>query len=256
MHPQRVRLADASLPAERDIGVAASAFTLNDEDKRAIAAVLQEQRKGLEFLRNTLQTDVRHVQLMLEHVSPGGSATVTYARGSTVHSMLSQGGNGAALGVAGVDSAFGTNSGSIDPLHGGGSGMSAFGLHPGSGVASVGAGGPSPHWGGGGAHGMVAYLLNSCPWVCQHRGRSVHGCFLTASSMHCRSVVGGIHPGMQYGAYGAYGVAPGGMGMGGMPMGVPHGAPVAMQAASPFANAQIGAASIQGMGPGYGWYKY
>lgn len=163
VQPQRVRLADASLPAERDTGVAASAFTLNDEDKRAIAAVLQEQRKGLEFLRNTLQTDVRHVQLMLEHVSPGGSATVAYARGSTAHSMLSQGGNGAALGVAGVDPSFGTNGGSMDPLHGGGPGMSALGLPAGSGAASVGAGGPSPHWGGGGAHGTVAYVVNSCP---------------------------------------------------------------------------------------------
>ena len=74
---QRVRLADASLPAERDTGAAASAYTRSEEDKRAITAVLQEQRKGLEFLRNTLQTDVRHVQLMLEQVSG------TAARGST-----------------------------------------------------------------------------------------------------------------------------------------------------------------------------
>ena len=37
---QRVRLADASFPAERDTGVAASDYTLNDDDKRAIAAVL------------------------------------------------------------------------------------------------------------------------------------------------------------------------------------------------------------------------
>ena len=56
-----------------------------------------------------------------------------------------------------------------------------------------------------------------------------------------------------YGAYGAYGVAPGAMGMGGMgmggmgvggptPMGMYVGAP--MQAASPFANAQAGAMSM------------
>ena len=56
-----------------------------------------------------------------------------------------------------------------------------------------------------------------------------------------------------YGAYGAYGVMPVGMGMGGMgmggmgvggpaPMGMYYGAP--MQAASPFANAQMGAANM------------
>jgi hypothetical protein len=157
---QRVRLADASLPAERDTGVASSAFTLNDEDKRAIAAVLQEQRKGLEFLRNTLQTDVRHVQLMLEHVSPGGSSAVAYARGSTVQSMMSQGGSGAAPGAAGVDPAFGTDGGWIDPLHGGGHAMSGLGVPAGSGAASVGAGGLSPPmWGFGGAPGTVA-----CHW--------------------------------------------------------------------------------------------
>eukprot|EP01043_Picozoa_sp_COSAG02_P005342 COSAG02_NODE_144_length_34086_cov_65.390944_17_plen_182_part_00 len=161
---QRVRLADASLPAERDTGVAASAYTLNDEDKRAIAAVLQEQRKGLEFLRNTLQTDVRHVQLMLEHVSPGGSSTVAYARGSTVQSMLSHGGSGAAPGAAGVDPAFGTDGGLIDPLRGGGHPMSGLGLPTGPGAASVGpGGGPSPQmWGFGGAPGTIACVTGVC----------------------------------------------------------------------------------------------
>jgi hypothetical protein len=54
-------------------------------------------------------------------------------------------------------------------------------------------------------------------------------------------------PGMgganMYGAYGAYGAAPGGLGMG-MPMGMPYGAPMGMQAASPFVNAQMGAARM------------
>eukprot|EP01043_Picozoa_sp_COSAG02_P005343 COSAG02_NODE_144_length_34086_cov_65.390944_18_plen_66_part_00 len=55
-------------------------------------------------------------------------------------------------------------------------------------------------------------------------------------------------PGMgganMYGAYGTYGAAPGGMGMVGMPMGMPYGAPMGMQAASPFVNAQMGAARM------------
>lgn len=93
--------------------------------------------------------------------------------------------------------------------------------------------------------------------LCQRRGLSVHGCLLTAAAVHCHSGMGGMHPqhpGMGYGAYGAYGVAPSGMGMGGMPMGMPYGAPAGVQAASPFVNAQIGAASIQGMAPKHGWY--
>jgi hypothetical protein len=162
---QRVRLADASLPAERDTGVAASAFTLNDEDKRAIAAVLQEQRKGLEFLRNTLQTDVRHVQLMLEHERPGGSSTVAYARGSTVQSLLSQGGTGAAPGAAGVDPAFGIDGGLIDPTHGGGHPMSGA---IGPGIASVGPGGglPPQMWGVRGAPGTFAFITSVCRELC------------------------------------------------------------------------------------------
>ena len=112
---QRVRLADASLPAERDTGAAASAYTLSEEDKRAITAVLQEQRKGLEFLRNTLQTDVRHVQLMLEQVSG------TAARGSTAQALvpraLAAGGWGtAADGQPAVSASGGLVA---DPLSGG-----------------------------------------------------------------------------------------------------------------------------------------
>lgn len=168
---QRVRLADASLPAERDTGVAASAFTLNDEDKRAIAAVLQEQRKGLEFLRNTLHTDVRHVQLMLEHVSNGGSATVAFARGSTAQSMLSQGSSITGFGPPRAESAAATDGGFINPLHGGGTGISGLGLPAGSGATSVGAAGSSPPiWGLGGApgtnfRGSRFVYASSRPWL-------------------------------------------------------------------------------------------
>jgi hypothetical protein len=123
----RVRLADASLPSERDTGAAASAYTLSDEDKRAIAAVLQEQRKGLEFLRNTLMTDVRHVSLMLEQM--GGGAVVSYARGATAQSLLPQGANNAGpLGPEGPITGDQFSGASvIDPMQGGGSMGMAYG---------------------------------------------------------------------------------------------------------------------------------
>ena len=41
-------------------------MTLSKTDLQTIAGVLAEQRKGLEFLRNTLQTDSRHLALMLK----------------------------------------------------------------------------------------------------------------------------------------------------------------------------------------------
>ena len=135
--------------------MAASAYTLSDDDKRAIAAVLQEQRKGLEFLRNTLHTDVRHVQLMLEQVS--GGAAVAYARGSTAQSLLPQAGNsGGHAGMAmGGDTTAGATAGNagpaIDPLHGGGMGI-GMGMGMGMGAVSSGAQQTAamPNWGAGG----------------------------------------------------------------------------------------------------------
>jgi hypothetical protein len=44
----------------------AAMLSLSPAELATIAGVLQEQRKGLEFLRNTLQTDGRHLALMLE----------------------------------------------------------------------------------------------------------------------------------------------------------------------------------------------
>ena len=60
----RVRLAATTTNerATRQVG----RLGLSADEQRTIATVLQEQRKGLEFLRNTLQTDGRYIATMLQ----------------------------------------------------------------------------------------------------------------------------------------------------------------------------------------------
>jgi hypothetical protein len=60
----RVRLATDTARVARST-TDSSSFALSEEDQRAMAEILQEQRKGLEFLRNILETDSRHMHLMM-----------------------------------------------------------------------------------------------------------------------------------------------------------------------------------------------
>ena len=68
----RVRLATDA--ASGGGGRADSKLSFSVEDQRAIAEILAEQSKGLQFIRDVLETDTRHMQLIMERVRAAQTA--------------------------------------------------------------------------------------------------------------------------------------------------------------------------------------